>query len=84
MTELATNAAKHAYDSRTGVIRIRLAREPQGWRLTVADDGPGLPDDVFERGRLGAKILRVLVGQLHGSLVREEPAWGAAISVTFD
>jgi two-component system sensor histidine kinase ChvG len=36
-----------------GTVRVALARDPDGWRVTVEDDGPGIPaenlETVFER-----------------------------------
>lgn len=43
-----TNAARHA---RAGEVRVRLDFGDEGIRLSVADDGAGLPGDYRERGR---------------------------------
>lgn len=36
-----------------GTVRVTLARDPDGWRVTVEDDGPGIPaenlETVFQR-----------------------------------
>ena len=43
-----TNAFLHA---RPGKVEVRLSFEPDRIRLSVSDDGVGLPDDYGERGR---------------------------------
>lgn len=46
VNELVTNAAKHAFtDAAGGKIEVVFEAEGEGWRLTVRDDGKGLPAD---------------------------------------
>lgn len=52
--EAATNAARHA---RARTLRIQLAREPDGLRLEIEDDGIGLPDTVPTQG-LGLRLMK--------------------------
>lgn len=57
VTNLLDNASRHSPTG--GVIRVRAGSTAAGWRLEVADDGPGIPvadrDRVFERfGTLAA------------------------------
>ena len=67
--ELLTNAVKHAFPGRTGgVIRMRLAREPGGVVLEIADDGVGLDEAVTRRS--GSAIIDALVEQIGGRLER--------------
>ncbi len=65
--ELITNAAKYG----TGRITVSLAINPgKGYALSVANDGPGLPegfDPAASKG-LGMKIIRSLVGRIGGEL----------------
>jgi two-component sensor histidine kinase len=56
VSNLLDNAARHSPPG--GIVRITAQETPAGWRLEVADDGPGVPaadrDRVFERfGTLG-------------------------------
>ena len=81
LIELATNAAKHGYADRLpGPIRVRL--EPiagQGLRLSVADDGQGLPADfALERSPgLGMRIILALAERLDGQ-IQASPREGGA------
>jgi two-component sensor histidine kinase len=71
-TELVTNAFKHAFPARMeGRIRIGLHREGDGrMRLSVADDGVGLPEtiDLLATGSLGLQIVSILAEQLGAEL----------------
>lgn len=68
VTELVTNALKHAFPSAaSGKIHIVGVKEPEGWlKLTVQDDGVGLPENIDLRrsGSLGLKLVDSLVRQL--------------------
>ncbi len=72
LTELVTNAAKHGYaDGSIGEITVRL--EPlgaAGCRLTVADQGAGLPEGfrASSGSGLGMRIALALTQQLGGTL----------------
>jgi two-component sensor histidine kinase len=72
LTELVTNAAKHAYPKGVeGSVVIRVA--PSGTDaviLSVLDDGPGLPRgfDVEQSGGLGMKIVTALIKQSGATL----------------
>lgn len=72
VSELVTNAFKHGFpDQRRGEILIELVTdEADGARLTVADDGVGLPEgfDLATVKSLGLQLVPLLVDQLHGTL----------------
>jgi PAS domain S-box-containing protein len=73
INEILSNAFKHAFIGRTeGEIDISLGRQDGNVRITVSDDGIGMPAD-FDIGRsssLGMKLIRTLVQhQLGGSLL---------------
>ena len=70
VNELVTNAAKHAFaDGGHGQIRVAFAREPSGYRLTVDDDGKGLPADYSTRRQgLGRGLVEAFTRQAGGSL----------------
>jgi two-component sensor histidine kinase len=70
VNELVTNAAKHAFaDGGPGQIRVAFDRRGVGYRLTVEDDGRGLPAD-FATGRhgLGRGLVEAFTRQAGGSL----------------
>lgn len=65
--ELITNAAKYG----TGRITVSLESNPgKGYALSVANDGPGLPEgfDPASRKGLGMRIVQSLVGRIGGEL----------------
>ena len=65
--ELVTNAVKHAFpDGREGAISVCFARKEDGWLLTVADDGVGLPAE--RKPGLGTGLIEQFVRQAGGSL----------------
>src|SRR5579864_4214428 len=61
VTELVTNALKHAFpNAACGSIRVVAATEPEGWlKLMVQDDGVGLSENLdFRRpGSLGLELV---------------------------
>jgi two-component sensor histidine kinase len=82
--ELITNAVKYG----TGRITVRLeAKPPKGYALTVANEGPGLPEgfDPAARKGLGMKIIRSLVDRIGGELriSRGDDDQGARFTVLF-
>ena len=63
VNELLTNAFKYAFTGRGGgTIIVRCLREDDHYRIVVADDGNGLPENVTwpMPGKLGALILQSL------------------------
>lgn len=83
MTELVTNAAKHAGPGRIGVRLAAAETVPPSLTLAVRDEGPGLPEDFDIAGAqtLGVKIIRALVDQLGARLVATSMQPGAEIVV---
>ena len=73
--ELVTNAFKHCKGDKVE-ISVTLARDDQGYALTVADDGAGMPDG-FVAGTgegLGMRVVGLLVRQIGGRI--EQPGSG--------
>ena len=72
LNEWITNAFKYAFPGeRKGTIRIRLeALPPDGVRLTVADDGMGLPEtvDPLKPETLGLQIVSDLARQIDAEI----------------
>jgi len=66
--ELVTNAIKHAFpDGRDGAITVRFGRTENGWRLSVIDDGVGMPQ-IDRKDGLGTGLIAGFVSQTGGSL----------------
>ena len=86
LNELVTNALKYAFPGdRSGCIRVTLERAtPQSARLTVADDGVGLPATLDPRrtSSLGLRLVSLLTGQLHGT-VHFERGQGTVVQILF-
>jgi len=72
MTELVTNAAKHAYPpGQQGRVLVRLTHADQDTvRLSVGDEGPGLPTafDIERDSSIGIQIVRALITQTGATL----------------
>jgi PAS domain S-box-containing protein len=71
INELVSNALKYAFHGRErGRVDIRLARDGEHYRLTVADDGIGLPGDIDPETTesLGLQLVNTLTRQLGGTL----------------
>ncbi|MBP2227677.1 putative ATPase/two-component sensor histidine kinase [Azospirillum agricola] len=85
VNELVSNALKHAFpDGRDGVLRVALTTDGEVCRLSVRDDGVGLPGGrVPDRlGTIGLQLVEDLTGQLHGHL-QHNSRTGAEFVVTF-
>jgi PAS domain S-box-containing protein len=81
--ELVTNAIKHR-DTDPAVIRVALEAGPDGYALTVSDNGPGLPADFnpAKSRTLGMRIVTALTRQLGGKLDVLPAAKGTTFRVT--
>lgn len=73
-----TNAFLHAQASR---VEVRLEFGTGGVRLSVSDDGAGLPEDYAERGR-GFRGMREEAERLNGRLIVESAGPGEGTTVT--
>lgn len=86
LTELISNAAKHAFPgNRSGEVAITLREiDPGEFELVVADNGVGMPDDarIREGNSLGLDLVDTFVQQLRGDLqVRSDE--GTEIRIRF-
>ena len=72
-----TNAFLHA---RPGRVEVRLSFETGQVRLSVSDDGVGLPDDYAERGR-GFDGMRTDAEQMGGRLIVESGEGGGGTTI---
>ncbi|MHC2626231.1 two-component sensor histidine kinase [Bradyrhizobium huanghuaihaiense] len=79
LTELVTNAAKHAFPNKNGgLIRIDVARRDGAWVCTVADNGIGAVGPL--RGT-GSRILEGLAHSIHARLHGEAGQGGTRVSI---
>ncbi len=86
VNELVTNSLKHAFlDGQPGLIQVELkGLGEQRFSLRVADNGPGLPEDLdlSQAQTLGLQLVHDLIRQIGGSLERH-PGPGTGFKITF-
>ncbi|MGY8706565.1 sensor histidine kinase [Bradyrhizobium sp. 18BD] len=79
LTELVTNAAKHAFPNKTGaLIRIDMASCDDAWACTVADNGIGATAPLQGTG---SRILEGLARSIHARLHGEAGQGGTRITI---
>jgi PAS domain S-box-containing protein len=87
VNELLTNALKHAFVGRDGgTITLHSLADGDGCRVTISDDGIGLPEGMEwpKRGKLGALIVRSLRENAKADLkVESRPGKGTRINISF-
>jgi PAS domain S-box-containing protein len=87
VNELVSNALKHAFpDGREGRVLVEFRTVDGGrYRLSVADDGVGLPADfeVSHPDSLGLQLVGDLALQLRGTVVVNRES-GTTIAITFE
>ena len=83
VTELVINALKHAFPGhRHGEIKVGYRDSDTGWKLTVADDGVGMPGNMADaKAGLGTTIVNALAKQLHATVHVEPGRAGTSITV---
>ena len=88
LTELVQNAIEHAFpDDRQGMVSVHAQRERGELRVTIVDNGIGLPDEFSgdRSDRLGLQIVRTLVSaELNGTVEfrrHEQPGGTDAVLV---
>ena len=70
LTELLTNAYKHAFtEGETGMIKVTLMEGESGAVLSVQDNGVGWSGESADNNSFGWKLINSLVGGLSGELV---------------
>ena len=85
VNELLTNAHKHAFVGRENpALSVTLTDARETIVITIADNGPGLPDgfDVEQTGTLGMQLVLNLARQLGGS-IEAHNNHGAVFSLRF-
>jgi two-component sensor histidine kinase len=87
VNELLTNALKHAFQGRAGgTISLTSLVDDSGCRVTISDDGVGLPPGLTwpQPGRLGALIAQSLRQNAGARFqVESEPGKGVQVEIFF-
>jgi PAS domain S-box-containing protein len=87
VNELLTNALKHAFAGRpAGTITLHSLTDAEGCRITIADDGVGLPAGVIwpKRGKLGSAIVQSLRENAKADLeIESRPNEGMRVTIVF-
>lgn len=87
VNEFVANSYKHAFaDGRTGRVTIHVGEGalPGTLRVTCADTGPGLPEDVdASKGGLGTLITQVISAELNADMDVASTADGLSVSLEF-
>jgi len=84
VTELVINSLKHAFPERTGPgkIVVEYWSRPTGWRLSVEDDGVGMPGDhATRKPGLGTGIVDALAKQLDASVTIADTNPGTRVAI---
>lgn len=85
--ELLTNALKHAFPGPNGgTVQLHGLVDPGGWRVVVADDGVGLPEDSVwpTPGTLPALFVRSLQQNANARIhVASQPGRGMRVEILF-
>jgi two-component sensor histidine kinase len=83
VNELVTNACKYAFpQGRAGEIKISFIDTGEGWKLTVHDNGVGMPADfeVHNPSSLGMRLIHSFAAQL-GAAVTYKTNGGTLVEV---
>ena len=86
LNEMLQNCFDHAFTGRTqGAISVSLQKTQGGCRLTVTDDGVGLPPDFdgLPQNSLGLRIIKTMAeADLHGTFkIENRPQGGTCAEV---
>jgi two-component sensor histidine kinase len=86
VTELVINALKHAFpeSDRKGQIIVGYEVDGQNWRLSVRDDGVGMPDvkPTTKRVGLGTTLIKALAQQLEAQVEINSGPNGTTVAIT--
>lgn len=83
ITELVINALKYAFPGgRIGQIKVGYTSLGKNWRLSVSDDGVGLPvGDYAPKAGLGTNIVAALASSLSADVETTDTKPGVSVSI---
>ena len=86
VTELVMNALKHAFPTERpdAAIVVSYKVAETDWKLTISDNGAGMPDlnASEKKGGLGTSLVQSLAKQLDAQVAIASDAHGTAVSIT--
>ena len=85
ISELVSNSLKYAFpNGKQGEILVSLKSEDNHYKLTVSDNGIGIPEDLeLDNAKtLGLKLVHILTGQLDGEITINRK-YGSEFKITF-
>lgn len=86
VTELLINAVKYAFPQRTKEAQIIVGYEVHAsdWKLSVSDNGAGMPPQMPGRGKpgLGTSLVKALADQINAQIEIATSPNGTTVSVT--
>ena len=81
ITELVMNAAKYAFQGRSGgTVQIAIRENGGSWLCSVSDNGVGV---MYRTKGLGSQIVDELVRTLGGTITVRSGRWGTQVLVSF-
>jgi two-component sensor histidine kinase len=83
VTELVTNAQKHAYPGGRGVIRVALAGSGGRYLLSVEDEGVGRGQVRENSSGLGTLVVEAMTAKLGGTIDYESGGGGTRALLSF-
>ncbi|HVJ41824.1 MAG TPA: histidine kinase dimerization/phosphoacceptor domain -containing protein [Dongiaceae bacterium] len=83
VTELVTNALRHAYSEEGGPVRVALSeRDSEFYQLTIQDEGKGL-GDTLRGGSVGSRIVDGMAKRLKSQIEVEPTPAGTKLVLRF-
>ena len=87
LNELVTNAIKYAYPDFAGPIEIRGYRSGKDYKVEVADEGDGFPEnfdeDVERSSSLGMRLVKSLAKQIDATISFSEAGSSGLVTIAF-
>lgn len=81
VNELVVNALRHAFPGRdSGLIQVSLTHDDDRLRITVADNGIGLPSDYTHGHGYGMSLVKMMMKQA-GAVLRTEAGTGSCFTI---